>query len=142
MDWDKLKEGGNVVLIRHALTEGGDGHIVVDEGLSPEGRAQAELLIPAFEDISIKQVLSSPLRRCKETAELMFGGSDTWWALTTLTGFDGRERYERTKVVLDHIVPYLGNGNLILMTHRRNIFWLTDEVVNPGGIILFSGLGS
>ena len=120
-----------IILVRHATTEGGDGHAVVDEGLSDMGRQEAAKLKQGF-PFSNAQVLSSHYLRCKETAEIVFGESSTWWPLATLAGLDGKERYERTKVLLDYIGIHAGSGsNLVLVTHRRNIYWLIDEEFKP-----------
>src|SRR3954452_15796974 len=81
--WGLLKEGGQVVLIRHALTTPGAGDppgMQLDDcstqrNLSEEGREHARQLGAAFRarSISVGRVLSSPWCRCMDTAQLAFG---------------------------------------------------------------------
>lgn len=67
-----------LTLIRHGLTASNEAHKYLgrtDEGLSAEGRRRLQAdgrlgKIPA--DV----LFSGPMRRCRETAELLFGGRD------------------------------------------------------------------
>ena len=67
-----------VYLIRHGMTAGNREKRYIgstDEPLSPEGVAQIKQLkaagLPAFH-----QIFTSPYRRCRETAALLFPGAD------------------------------------------------------------------
>ena len=83
--WRLLKAGGQVVLMRHAVTTPGvgdpDGMVLHDcrtqRNLSDEGRAHARQVGEAFRarGVPVAQVLSSPWCRCLETARLAFGSS-------------------------------------------------------------------
>ena len=81
--WALLKGGGQVVLMRHAVTTPGVGDpegmrladCATQRNLSDEGRAHAKQVGEAFRarKIPVGQVLSSPWCRCLETARLAFG---------------------------------------------------------------------
>ena len=62
-----------LLLLRHGETEwslSGQHTGRTDLPLLPSGRAQAEALRPLLSSLSFAQVLSSPLRRARDTAEL------------------------------------------------------------------------
>src|SRR5687767_12433478 len=80
--WRLLKAGGQVVLVRHAVTTAGvgdpPGMVLADcttqRNLSDEGRAHARQLGEAFRarGVAVSHVYSSPWCRCLETARLAF----------------------------------------------------------------------
>lgn len=85
-----LRGGGCVVAFRHALAPGTfdpPGMRLDDcstqRNLSDDGRAQARRIGEWFRARGLKpqRVRSSPWCRCTETAQLAFGGADTWRAL-------------------------------------------------------------
>lgn len=55
-------------LIRHGEPEAAWGGAVDDPGLSAEGRAQAEGASAALSSLGSLAIVSSPMRRCRETA--------------------------------------------------------------------------
>lgn len=55
-------------LIRHGEPEAAWGGAVDDPGLSEAGRAQAEAAAVSLSDFGSLAILSSPMRRCRETA--------------------------------------------------------------------------
>ena len=83
--WTHLKAGGQVVLIRHAITTPGVGDppgMRLDDcssqrNLTDEGRRDARRLGEAFRarGLPVDRVLSSPWCRCLETARLAFGAA-------------------------------------------------------------------
>jgi phosphohistidine phosphatase SixA len=82
---DALRAGGLVVYLRHAITDRAQidtGDLSRREGqrnLSAEGRAQAEAIGRAFARLGlpIGAVLTSPVFRARDTAELAFGTDRT-----------------------------------------------------------------
>ena len=80
--WALLKGGGQVILIRHAITTPGVGDppgmrlddCSTQRNLTDEGRRDARRLGEAFRarGIPVGRVLSSPWCRCLETARLAF----------------------------------------------------------------------
>ena len=124
--WARLKQGGQVVLIRHALTEPGigdpPGFLLADCGtqrnLSDAGRQEAQRLGAAFRarGIRIARVLSSPWCRCIDTAKIAFGAAQPHPALGNL--FDRQQNRERQLATFRELVAKAPKtGNLILVTH-------------------------
>jgi broad specificity phosphatase PhoE len=72
--------GGRTVWVcRHALSVGNEQHVLQGWGdypLSEQGRSQALAARRFFSDAQLAQVISSPLRRACETAQLLFGRVD------------------------------------------------------------------
>ena len=143
--WELLRKGGLVVLIRHAEAPGsGDPpHFRLDDcatqrNLSEEGRSQARALGESFHrrKIPIEKIYSSQWCRCKDTAELAFGGFQEHPALNSF--FEQPElkatQTEAMKALL--MQERTRCGNLVLITHRVNITALTDVDPSQGEMIL------
>jgi phosphohistidine phosphatase SixA len=124
--WALLKKGGQVVLVRHALTDPGVGDppgFALDDcktqrNLSERGREEAQRLGAAIRarGIPVAKVLSSPWCRCIETAKIAFGGSETNAALGNL--FEHPQNRERQLIAFRALVAKAPpKGNLILVTH-------------------------
>jgi phosphohistidine phosphatase SixA len=143
--WVNLKQGGYVVLMRHATAEKtGDPLILkvndcsVQRNLSPQGRKEAALIGEVFRSrsVSVSEVLSSRYCRTGETAELAFGRVTTWQPLDLLFALPEKDRDARTEVVAERISTYAGEDNLVMVTHSPNIDALTLELVEPGGFLV------
>lgn len=133
--WALLKGGGQIVLVRHALTTPGTGDpegMTLDDcttqrNLSDEGRADARKLGEAFRarGVPVGQVLSSPWCRCLETARLAFGHAPA--VLPALGNLFGRS--ERAGQQIGELEPLVSrrpaNGNLVLVSHGSTILALT-----------------
>lgn len=86
----RLKRGGVVLAMRHALAPGTFdppgfklGDCSSQRNLSEQGRAQARALGERLRGAGLKpdRVRSSPWCRCMDTAELAFGRAEAWPAL-------------------------------------------------------------
>jgi broad specificity phosphatase PhoE len=147
--WSLLKKGGQVVLIRHAVTDPGVGDppgfrledCTTQRNLSDAGRREARRLGTAIwhRAIPVGRVLSSRWCRCLETATLAFGGSQSSPTLDNLFGFEGnRERQLAAFRALVASAP--AKGNLILVTHGSTTMAFTGVrpattelvIVTPG----------
>lgn len=137
--WDRLKAGGSVVLIRHAVTTPGVGDppgmrlddCSTQRNLTDEGRAHARRIGEEWRRraIPVERIVSSPWCRCLETARLAFGKPQMSDALSNLFGrYDNREKQVRELRSL--VEGHAGKGNLVLVTHGSTIGALTG--VNPG----------
>src|SRR5688572_32265912 len=94
--WALLKAGGQVVLLRHAITTPGVGDppgmrlddCKTQRNLTDDGRQHARRVGEAFRTrgIAVTRVLSSPWCRCLETAKLAFGTPEVSSALGNLFG--------------------------------------------------------
>ena len=136
--WALLGGGGQVVLIRHAITTPGVGDppgmrledCATQRNLTDEGRRHARRVGEAMRAraVPIDRVLSSPWCRCLETARLAFGSAETWAPLANLFG-----RPEHRAEQVRHLQAMAGErrsgGNLILVTHGSTIAALTG--INP-----------
>ena len=128
--WAALKEGGKVILLRHA-------HVVIGEGigklspgncaeeinLSPGGVEQAKRIGEAFRahGIAIGEVLSSPYCRCLDTGRLAFGHATAVQYLKPPGVVSEAQAALNDKRVLQEILQYRGPSNLVLITHDLNI---------------------
>jgi phosphohistidine phosphatase SixA len=128
--WNRLKQGGYVLLIRHAATEQGVGDppgfrlddCATQRNLSAEGRAQARRLGEALRGrgIAVTQARSSQWCRCMETARLAFGRAEPWPALNSLFGRADQES-EQNRAVLALTSKLRPPANLALVTHNANV---------------------
>lgn len=134
--WPLLRQGGCVVLMRHAQTEAGVGdppgfklgRCETQRNLSAAGRAQAIRVGEAFqrEDIAIAAVRSSAWCRCTDTARLAFGRYAVWPAINSF--FQGQgDSGAQTREVLQAVADLRAPVNWVLVTHQVNISALTGE---------------
>jgi broad specificity phosphatase PhoE len=134
--WAQLREGGRVVLIRHANAPGSGDPEAFDiedcstqRNLSSRGEQQARRMGALFAARAARteQVLSSRWCRSIETARLAFGAAlvEPFDALDPIE--PGSEEAERaTAAILEKIRAYSGSGNLVMVTHQSTIEALTD----------------
>lgn len=137
--WALLQAGGQVVLLRHAITEPGVGDppgfragaCSTQRNLSDQGRADARRLGEVLRQrrVPVARVLSSPWCRCLETARLVFGReADVERSLGNL--FGRRELEAQQVAQLRKLVRRPAGGNLFLVTHGSTTRALTG--VSPG----------
>lgn len=138
--WSLLQKGGQVVLVRHGLTEPGVGDppgfrlddCRTQRNLNEEGQREARRLGEALRSrgVVVAQVLSSPWCRCLDTARLAFGrAAEVQHALGNL--FGRHERSEAQVAAMRKLVRApAGGGNLFLVTHGSTTLALTG--VSPG----------
>lgn len=148
--WQALKEGGKVVLVRHAEIDRSFGDsFLLDESCFSEknlndlGKKQALEIKKqfAFYGISVNKVLSSPHCRTKDTAKLAFGHY-TVEPLLRLTKALTPEQAQANIVKTKELIgSYTGAENLILVTHRPNIGELAMIRVEPSEIVVLQPLG-
>ncbi|MEJ5988572.1 histidine phosphatase family protein [Ramlibacter sp. PS3R-8] len=133
--WALLREGGQVVVIRHALTDPGVGdppgfqlgECRTQRNLSEEGRGEARRLGDALRArrVPVAGVQSSPWCRSMETAQLAFRRAAQ--AQPALGNLFGRPEREAQQVAdLRRLVQApAGGGNLFLVTHGSTTLALT-----------------
>lgn len=119
--WAALEEGGQVILMRHALAPGiGDpaaferGDCATQRNLSDEGRAQAVAIGEALRQrgVRVDAVYSSHWCRVRETAELMALGEVTpvAWLDSFFSAAERHARDERTAQARERILGWQGPG--------------------------------
>lgn len=149
--WALLKSGGQVVLIRHALTTPGvgdpEGMKLGDCGtqrnLSDTGRAHARQLGEAFRQrgIAVGQLLSSPWCRSVETAKLAFGREP---GLTPALGnlFGRSQEVDRQLAVLRPLASQKpATGNTVMLSHGSTILALTGVSPDTAEMVVLTPQG-
>jgi phosphohistidine phosphatase SixA len=149
--WSLLRDGGQVLLMRHAVTTPGVGDppgMRVDDcstqrNLSDEGRRDARRIGEAFRarGVTVTRVLSSPWCRCLETARLAFGGAESWEALGNLFGRPER-RDEQLRQLRPVVAERLPVGNLVLVSHGSTIAALTGVTLDSGEMVVVTPQGA
>ena len=138
-----LKSGGQVVLMRHALTTPGMGDppgMSIDDcatqrNLTDDGRAQAKAVGEALrrEGITFDHVASSPMCRCKETAQLAFGRAPELQA--------GTMRGEREVREMRAFASERRRGNAVLVSHSTTILNAVGVHTEPGEMLVITPRG-
>jgi broad specificity phosphatase PhoE len=131
--WMGLRQGGHAVLIRHSITDAGDGEppgfrfgaCETERQLNAEGRAKAMRMAQTFaaRGVRFSQVLSSAWCRCQETARLALGRVEVWPALNVLhPRFNPRmDATRQNEEVVARIAALLPGENVFMATHWLNI---------------------
>lgn len=144
--WALLRQGGHVVLLRHAnaTAQGDPANVVASDcstqrPLSERGRQQARKMGALFSARAerTEKVLTSQFCRATETAALAFRGSPT----ETLSALDPLPEDETAREAqLDEIrqliAGWQGSGNLVLVTHLVNIQALTGSSAREGEALI------
>lgn len=149
--WKLVREGGQVLFIRHATTTPGVGDppgfrlddCKTQRNLSDDGRAEAKRLGEALRarNVPIGEILSSPWCRCHETARLAFGReASTWTALGNL--FGRRENADaQVREMRARVGAWRGKGNLVLVSHGSTALPLTGVHPQQAEIIVLTPRG-
>ena len=145
--WAALREGGKIVLMRHASTPPGSGEPpgfnlsdrATQRNLSETGRAQARQIGTAFarEGIPISRIMSSEYFRCQDTAMLAFGKNVVDSSLNGLSD-DLVLAKEQVAKLRRLIAQPPERGNVVLVTHQTNILALTGIRPDPGECIILA----
>lgn len=142
--WRLLREGGCVVLMRHAQTVPGVGDPAgfrlgqcnTQRNLSEAGREQARQLGAAFarEGVRVDEVRSSAWCRCTDTADLAFGRHSVWTPANSF--FQGGERGTQTRDMGRFVRDWQAPRNAVIVTHQVNMTALTGEFPAMGELFL------
>jgi phosphohistidine phosphatase SixA len=144
--WALLREGGHVVLLRHAQTPGsGDpGNFDIDDcktqrNLSQSGRDQADRIgvLLSVRAAETERVLSSRYCICLETAEYAFDDlePEVFDALDRLS-VDVAEAKKQEAAIVAAVKSFSGSGNLVMITHQENIAALTGISARQGEAVI------
>jgi broad specificity phosphatase PhoE len=147
--WEVLKRGGQVVLIRHTITDPGAGDppgmkladCATQRNLSEEGRAHARRIGAEMrkQQVPVGRVLSSPWCRCVETAKLAFGRAEVSEPLSNL--FGRPENRERQMAAMKKLLLKT-ERNVILVSHGSTISALTGVSPGTGEMVIVEPLGA
>lgn len=145
---DRLKAGGHILMIRHALAPGnGDppdfkiGDCTTQRNLDDSGRNQARRIGDWLRahGVSSARIYSSQWCRCLETAKLLDLGPVK--ELAALNSFYERpqDRESNLKALNEFISHQPADGGLIiLVTHFVTISAVSGEGVSSGGGVLLT----
>lgn len=150
--WSQLRQGGNIVLLRHAQTVPGigdpPGYTLGDcasqRNLSAAGRADAARIGAQFRrrGIAVDEVLSSRWCRCVDTAKIAFGKVRTASMLDSMFHDTRRSDADKLRELDAHLARRPANGaNLVLVTHAQNISILTGESAVSGEMLVVRRTG-
>lgn len=146
--WRRLRDGGHVILVRHASTVAGVGDppnfrvgdCSTQRNLSEAGREESRRLGARLkaERVPIAKVYTSPWCRCRETARLAFGAAEDWEPLSSFFGAPHLEA-AATESVKRRISGYSRRppgGNVVMVTHNVNIAALTQLSVAQSEMVV------
>ena len=141
-----LKNGGNLIFIRHAYAPGGGDPDNLDlndcstqRNLSDTGREQAKKIGKFFHEnqIPIDKVISSEWCRCKDTAQIAFQRFETKDFLNSF--FSEKFSKNRTKQIEDlnkYIDKWDSSKNLVFVTHYVVINEVLNYAPSSGEIVI------
>lgn len=144
--WSQLRQGGHVILMRHAVTVSGVGdppNFMVGDcstqrNLSGQGREDARRIGRMFREkrIPVEDVWTSRWCRCIDTALLAFENAKTMPMLDSIFNDDAKRAAEKTAEIM-RVIPRAGlKGNLVLVTHQQNIQALAGESLSSGEMLV------
>jgi broad specificity phosphatase PhoE len=149
--WVLLEGGGQVVLMRHAITTPGVGDppgmrlddCSTQRNLTDAGRLDARRVGEAFRarGIAVARVLSSPWCRCLETARLAFGTAEPWPPLGNLFGRP-EARDDQVRRMRALVGERTTAGNLVLVSHGSTISALTGVSLGTAESVVVTPQGS
>ena len=144
--WEKLKNGGYTVLIRHAETDAGIGDpegfeigkCSTQRNLSSQRRAHAQRIGSAFQaqGVPVGSVYTSRWCRCVDTAQLAFGQGMPNRMLNSIFNDRSKNADEKLREVKAATRQPLAGSNLVLVTHNYNIDAIAGVSTAPGEIVV------
>ncbi len=147
--WKKLQQDQHmVVLMRNAESTGNrdganmlawdsSGNCVGESTLTTKGMAQARRVGEAFEKRGIKPIaISSPMCRCRETAQIAFGKFLTDPNLRQRPAVDSQGQDEFQTVASELLTKHRGKSPIVFVNHRPNIDALTMELISIGELLV------
>ena len=150
--WKLLQGGGQVVLMRHALTDPGVGDpegmrlddCATQRNLSAQGIAHARRIGDAWRErkAPVGRVLASPWCRTLETARLAFGGAPQ--PAPALGNVFGRpEAVARQVAQMKLLVGEKPRaGNTVMVSHGSTIHALTGVSPDTGEMVVLTPAGA
>jgi broad specificity phosphatase PhoE len=144
---NELKQGGNLIFIRHAYAPGGGDPNNFDindcktqRNLSNRGRNQAKKIRSFFEDnnLIIDKVYSSEWCRCQETASIAFKKFETKNFLNSFFSSQfAKNKESQTKKLKTFIKNWDQKKNIVFVTHYVVISESLNYAPSSGEIVVF-----
>jgi phosphohistidine phosphatase SixA len=147
-----MQAGGKIIFLRHAATNANEidtgqlGNRAGQRNLSEHGIAQARALGNAYRNANIPfgKILTSPVFRARDTAELAFSADNIEVTMELVAddyaGSQMQFMIESTQRLL--IAPPLGSENILLIGHRTPLQMATtwrfpDSILPEGAMAVF-----
>jgi hypothetical protein len=143
--WALLRDGGRVVLLRNAMTNGTTDPANFDiakcstqRNLSQRGKQQAGRIGALFgaRSAPVERVLSSRYCRSLDTARIAFETEPEQFEPLDLLSTDEAVRARQLEATVDEARNYSGSGNLVMVTHLENIKALTGVSPREGEAVI------
>ena len=144
--WALLREGGHVVLLRHAYAPGSGEPTSFDiencrtqRTLSDRGRQQARRIGALFDTRAerVERVLSSRYCNCLQTAEIAFRDHDAEpFAALDPTGDDEAAWEANRAAIIEEVGSFSSQGNMVMVTHQEVIQALTGQAAREGEAVI------
>jgi len=147
--WQKLQQEPNmVVVMRNAESSGNrdgtnmlawdsSGKCLGESTLTPEGKIQAKRIGDAFNKRGVKPfVITSPMCRCRETAQIAFGEFVTDPELRQKPPGDHQALESFQTVASTMLAEHRGKSPIVFVNHRPNIDALTMELLKIGELLV------
>jgi Histidine phosphatase superfamily (branch 1) len=142
-----LREGGVVLVLRHTKTETATDEVEVlgdcsqQRNLSDEGREQARALGRDMRalGVPVQTVMTSPLCRAKETAELLGLARPIVTRPLVSPGVVGTAEDDdrRIRILRDRLATFAAPGKVtVLVTHTGNIGGAFDQSIEEGDALV------
>lgn len=144
--WALLRDGGHVVLLRHAMVTGnGDpagfeiDKCATQQKLSDRGKQQARKIGALFaaRAAPIDRVLASRYCRALDTAGIAFedNRAEKFEPLDLLSK-DSAAATAQNAAVIEEVENFTGDGNLVMVTHLENIQALVGAGAREGEAVI------
>lgn len=144
--WAALRDGGKVVLLRHAYATGSTdpanfdiGSCATQRNLSERGKQQARRIGSLFAARSapVERILTSRYCRARDTARIAFEDArvEDFDALD-LSPADASDTAGKVATIMKEIQDFSGSGNMVMVTHLENIQALTGAGAREGEAVI------
>jgi len=147
--WKKLQHDSNmIVFMRNAESTGNkdgsnmlvwdsNGNCTGESTLTVKGQKQAKAIGSVFKTHGLVPiVISSPMCRCKQTAEIAFGDFITAPELIQASGDDIEQQESFQAKATELIAKHRGQKPIVFVNHRPNIDSLTMEMLSLGDLLV------
>ncbi|QPC92508.1 histidine phosphatase family protein [Mesorhizobium sp. INR15] len=148
--WALLRDGGHVVLLRHAMVTGTTdpanfdiANCATQINLSARGKQQASKIGALFaaRAAPIERILSSRYCRCLDTARIAFEAEPVLFEPLDLLKTDEAEKAAQIAAIMKEVRGYSGSDNLVMVTHLENILALTGISPREGEAVVVEPQG-
>lgn len=143
--WALLRNGGHVVLLRHAGITGSNEPAGFDiekcntqRNLSERGKQQARKIGALFaaRAAPIERILSSRYCRCLDTARIAFESEPEPLAALDPPDTNPQNRAAQLAAIVAEVRNYSGSDNMVMVTHLEDIQALTGIAPREGEAVI------